>query len=90
LRNLGARRTITQPRWIRRPEFGERFFSGKVDARIFLKLLPHFIDRSICVFELHEFVDPLGLPGKGSTDEMSSFEFVRMPDTGLFVLQTES
>jgi hypothetical protein len=58
--------------------------------KIFLKLLPHFIDRSICVFELHEFVDPLGPPGKGSTYEMSSFEFVRMPDTGLFVLQTES
>jgi hypothetical protein len=64
---------------------GKRFFSGKVDARIFLKLLPHFIDRSICVFELHEFVDPLGIPGKGSTYEMSSFEFVRKPDTGLFV-----
>jgi hypothetical protein len=63
---------------------GKRFFSGKVDARIFLKLLPHFIDRSICVFELHEFVDPLGIPGKGSTYEMSSFEFVRKPDTGLF------
>jgi hypothetical protein len=67
---------------------GKRFFSGKVDARIFSKLLPHFIDRSICVFELHEFVDPLGITGKGSTYEMSSFEFVRMPDTGLFVMQT--
>jgi hypothetical protein len=64
---------------------GKRFFSGKVDARIFLKLLAHFIDRSVCVFELHEFVDPLGIPGKGSTYEMSSFEFVRKPDTGLFV-----
>jgi hypothetical protein len=64
---------------------GKRFFSGKVDARIFLKLLPHFIDRSICVFESHEFVDPLGIPGKGSTYEMRSFEFVRKPDTGLFV-----
>ena len=63
---------------------GKRFFSGKVDARIFLKLLPHFVDRSICVFELHEFVDPLGIPGKGSTYEMSSFEFVRKADTGLF------
>jgi hypothetical protein len=28
---------------------GKRFFSGKVDARIFLKLLPHFVDRSVCV-----------------------------------------
>ena len=55
-----------------------------MDARIFLKLLPHFVDRSVCVFELHEFVDPLGIPGKGSTYEMSSFEFVRKPDTGLF------
>jgi len=63
---------------------GKRFFSGKVDAKIFLKLLPHFVERSICVFELHEFVDPLGIPGKGSTYEMSSFEFVRKPDTGLF------
>jgi hypothetical protein len=63
---------------------GKRFFSGKVNARIFLKLLPHFVDRSVCVFELHEFVDPLGIPGKGSTYEMSSFEFVRKPDTGLF------
>jgi hypothetical protein len=32
---------------------------------------------------LHEFVDPLGLPGKGSTYEMSSFEFVRKRDSGL-------
>ena len=63
---------------------GKRFFSGKVDAKIFLKLLPHFVDRSVCVFELHEFVDPLGMPGKGTTYEMSSFEFVRKPDTGLF------
>jgi hypothetical protein len=63
---------------------GKRFFSGKVDARIFLKLLPHFVDRSACVFELHEFVDPLAIPGKGSTYEMSSFEFVRKADLGLF------
>ena len=63
---------------------GKRFFSGKVDARIFLKLLPHFVDRSVCLFELHEFVDPLSMPGKGSTYEMSSFEFVRNADTGLF------
>jgi hypothetical protein len=63
---------------------GKRFFSGKVDAKIFLKLLPHFVDRSVCVFELHEFVDPLGMPGKGSTYELSSFEFVRKMDTGLF------
>jgi hypothetical protein len=35
-------------------------------------------------FELHEFIDPLGIPGKGSTYEMSSFEFVRKPDPGLF------
>jgi hypothetical protein len=63
---------------------GKRFFTGKVDARIFLKLLPHFVDRSVCVFELHEFVDPLFIAGKGSTYEMSSFEFVRKPDTGLF------
>jgi hypothetical protein len=63
---------------------GKRFFSGKVDARIFLKLLPYFVDRSTCVFELHEFVDPLGMPGKGSTYEMSSFEFICKADTGLF------
>ena len=63
---------------------GKRFFSGKVHAKIFLKLLPHFVDRSVCVFELHEFVDPLGLPGKGSTYEMNSFEFVRKPHSGLF------
>jgi len=55
-----------------------------VHAKIFLKLLPHFVDRSVCVFELHEFVDPLGLPGKGSTYEMNSFEFVRKPHSGLF------
>jgi hypothetical protein len=64
--------------------YKKRFFSGKGDAKIFLKLLPHFIDLSICVFELHEFVDPLAIPGKGSTYEMSSFEFVRKPDPGLF------
>jgi len=63
---------------------GQRFFNGKVDARLFAKLLPHFVDRSVCIFELHEFVDPLAVPGKGSTYEMSSFEFVRKPDTGLF------
>jgi hypothetical protein len=63
---------------------GKRFFSGNLDARIFLKLLPHFVDRSTCVFELHEFVDPLTMPGKGSTYEMSAFEFVRKADTGLF------
>jgi hypothetical protein len=66
---------------------GKRFFSGKVDAKIFLKLLPHFVERSICVFELREFVDTLAVPGKGSTYEMSSFEFVRRPDTGLFADQ---
>src|ERR1700676_3398352 len=69
------------------PNSGKRFFSGKVDARIFLKLLPHFIDRSICVFELHEFVDPLAIPGKGSSYEMCAFEFVRKADTGLFAEQ---
>jgi hypothetical protein len=63
---------------------GKRFFSGKVDARIFLKLLPHFIDRSVCVFALLEFVDPLATSGKASTYEMSSFEFVRKEDSGLF------
>jgi hypothetical protein len=63
---------------------GKRFFSGKVDARIFLKLLPHFVGRSVCVFELHEFVDPLAIPGKGFSYEMCAFEFVRKPDTGLF------
>jgi hypothetical protein len=62
----------------------KRFFSGKVDAKTFLKLLAHFVDRSGCVFELHEFVDPLGITGKGSTYEMNSFEFDRKPDTGLF------
>jgi hypothetical protein len=62
----------------------KRFFSGKVDARIFLKLLAHFVDRSICVFELHEFVDPLAIPGKGCSYEMCAFEFVRKPDPGLF------
>ncbi len=63
---------------------GKRFFSGKVDAKIFLKLLPHFVERSICVFELHEFVDPLAIPGKGSSYEMCAFEFVRKADAGLF------
>jgi len=63
---------------------GQRFFSGKVDARMFAKLLPHFVDRSFCIFELHEFIDPLAVPGKGSTYEMNSFEFIRKADTGLF------
>jgi hypothetical protein len=63
---------------------GQRFFNGKVDASMFAKLLPHFVDRSVCIFELHEFVDPLAVPRKGSTYEMSSFEFVRKADAGLF------
>jgi hypothetical protein len=63
---------------------GKRFFSGKVDASIFGKLLPHFVDRSTCVFELREFVDPLQERGKGSVYEMGTFEFVRKVDPGLF------
>jgi len=63
---------------------GKRFFNGKVDAKTFLTLLPRLVDRSICLFVLHEFVDPVGGPGKGSSFELSSFEFVRKPDFGLF------
>jgi hypothetical protein len=63
---------------------GKRFFNGKVDAKTFLMLLPRLVDRSICVFVLHEFVDPVGGPGKGSSFELRSFEFVRKPDFGLF------
>lgn len=63
---------------------GKRFFPGRVGAEIYHKLLIHFMQRDICLFELYEFVDPALGPGKNSTHEIASFRFLRKADAGLF------